>query len=71
MYKMEEIFEKIDEDTVRITTTLPPTVVERDKAELQTELDHAPDRLARIQEQLDEENASNERLINILAVFEK
>lgn len=68
---MEEIFEKIDEDTVRITTTLPPTVVERKKEELQTELDHASDRLAALQDRLDEENASNERLVNILLVFEE
>jgi hypothetical protein len=67
---MAETYKKIDDKTVEITTTVPPTVVERDKAELQTELDHIPDRLAELQEQIDEIDTSQTRLTSILKVFE-
>lgn len=62
---------KIDDQTVEITTTKNTvTVIERDKAELQTELDHIPDRKAEIQKQLDAVNERETELITILGVFE-
>lgn len=68
---MPETYKKIDDNTVEITTTTEAieTKVEHNKAEIETELAHAPDRLAKLQENLDEENASNTRLANILKVF--
>ncbi len=67
---MPEIYEKIDDNTVRITTTTEPTTEDRDRAELQTELDHIPDRLAELQEQVDAVNGHKDRLVEILKVFE-
>ena len=64
---------KIDDQTVQVTTTFEvpePTVVNYDRAELQTELDHIPDRKAEIQEQLDAVNEREVELIEILSVFD-
>lgn len=62
---------KIDDQTVEITTTTTTeTIVQYDRAELQTELDHIPDRKAAIQEQLDLVNEREAELIEILKVFE-
>ena len=68
---MAETYKKIDENTVEITTTIPEKVtkIERDRAELQTELDHLPDRLMELQKQMDSANKEKQRLINILDVF--
>lgn len=69
--KPDEIkIEFVNEKTCRITTTkLNIIIVERDRAELQTELDHIPDRKAEIQEQLDRVNERKAELIKILEVF--
>ena len=62
---------KIDDQTVEITTTTTTeTVIQYDRAELQTELDHIPDRKAEIQERLDMVNAREAELIEILKVFD-
>ncbi len=61
---------KIDDQTCEITTVMTSTdIVRRDKAELQTELDHIPDRLAELQRQIDEVNERKAELIEILKVF--
>ena len=69
---MAETYRKIDENTVEITTTTEPieTKVKRDKAELQTELDHIPDRLSEAQEQIDAVNERKDELVEILKVFD-
>ncbi len=61
---------KIDDQTCEITTTTTTeTVNQYDRAELQTELDHIPDRKTEIQKQLDKVNARGVELIEILKVF--
>lgn len=61
---------KIDDQTCEITTTTTTeTVIQRDRAELQTELDHIPDRKAEIQKRLDIVNEREAELIEILKVF--
>lgn len=69
---MSETYKKIDDNTVKVTETfdLPePMVTEYDKAELQTELDHIPDRKTEIQEQLDAVNERENELKEMLGVF--
>lgn len=62
---------KIDDQTCEITTTTTnETVVQYDKAVLQTELDHIPDRKADIQKQLDKVNEREAELIEILKIFD-
>lgn len=62
---------KIDDQTVEITTTTTTeTIFQYDRAELQTELDHIPDRLSELQKQIDEVNERKAELIEILKVFE-
>lgn len=66
---------KINDQTVEIaTTTTTETIVQYDRAELQTELDHIADRKTEIQKRYDEQlSAANKReveLIEILKVFE-
>ena len=65
----------VDEKTVEIVTTVSvtpaETVQEYDRAVLQTELDHMPDRIAEIQKQMDEAIARRDELIKILGVFDK
>lgn len=62
---------KIDKQTCKITTTTTTeTVIQYDRAELQTELDHIPGRKAEIQEQLNVINAREAELIEILKVFD-
>jgi len=58
---MSIIYKKIDDDTIEITTVTEPiiTKVNRDKAEIQTEFDHIPDKKAEIQKQLDALEAFN------------
>jgi len=66
-------YEKIDDNTVEATETfdLPePVVVEYNKAELQTELDHIPDRKAEAQEQFDAIIEREEELKDMLKVFD-
>lgn len=61
---------KINDQTCEITTTTTTeTVIQYDRAELQTELDHIPDRKAEIQKQLDVVNEREAELIEILKVF--
>jgi len=63
----------VDDNTVKVTTTLTttPAVRERqyDRAVLQTELDHMPDRKAGIQKQMDAANEREAELIKMLEVF--
>lgn len=69
---MAKTYGKIDDNTVEITTTFDtpePTIVNHDRAELQTELDHIPDRKAQAQENLDAVNEREQELIEILKVF--
>lgn len=67
---IEQTIVKIDDQTCEITTVTTITnVVQRDRAELQTELDHIPDRKAEIQKQLDVVNEREAELIEILKVF--
>ena len=65
----------VDEKTVEIVTTVAVTPAETvqkyDRAVLQTELDHLPDRIAEIQKQMDEAIARRDELVKILGVFEK
>ncbi len=69
---MSETYKKIDDNTVEITTTTEPveTKARQDKAELQTELDHIPDRLAELQKQVDAVNERKDELVEILKVFQ-
>lgn len=61
---------KIDDQTCEITTiTTTESVIRYDRAEVQTELDHIPDRKAEIQKQLDVVNEREAELIEILKVF--
>ena len=61
---------KIDDDTCEKTTIKTSTTVEQlDKAELQTELDHIPDRLTELQKQIDSVNERKTELTDTLAVF--
>lgn len=65
-------YKKIDDNTVEQTETfdLPePVVTEYDKAELQTELDHIPDRKAEAQEQFDAVREREKVLKEMLGVF--
>lgn len=66
-----QTFVKINENTVEITTTTTiERVIQYDRAVIQTELDHIPDRRAEAQAQLDKVDAREAELINILKVFE-
>lgn len=61
---------KINDQTCEITTTTTTEVIiQYDRAELQTELDHIPERKVEIQKQLDAVNAREAELIEILKVF--
>ena len=67
------LVEKVDERTGTITTTTTVTQavrqVEFDRAVLQTEQDHIPDRIATLQEQIDVLNERSAEIDSILAVF--
>jgi len=69
-----KVADYVDEQTVKVTTTITTAPaareIEYDRAVLQTELDHMPDRIAAIQEQMDEALARKAELILILGVFE-
>ncbi len=61
---------KIDNKTVRLTTTTTTIrVVERDRAVLQTEKDHIPDRIAEFQAQITALNRRSAEIDKILEVF--
>lgn len=69
---MPETYKKIDDNTIKVTETFnlqEPKVVEYDKAELQTELDHIPDRKAEIQEQHDAVCEREKELKDMLKVL--
>ena len=62
---------KIDDQTCEITTTTTTeTVVQYDRAVIQTELDHIPDRKAENLKQLHDIEEREAELIEILKVFE-
>jgi len=65
----------VDAKTVEIVTTVAVTPAETvqtfDRAVLQTELDHMPDRIAEIQKQMDEAISRRDELVKILGVFDK
>jgi hypothetical protein len=67
---MAKTYKKIDDETIEITIVPDSIVEERDRAELQTELDHIPDRKEEIQEQLDIVDKRESELITMLKVFE-
>lgn len=68
---MSETYRKINDRVLIVTTTSEPVIneVERDRAEIQTELDHIPDRLAELQKQIDEVNGRKDKLTRMLGVF--
>jgi len=67
---VEKSVKKLDDKTLEITTvTTSTSVVEFDKAVLQTELDHISDRRAEVQKQMDAIDAREAELIELLAVF--
>ena len=63
----------VDEQTLKITTTLTTTPAVREqkynRAVVQTELDHMPDRIASIQKDMDAALARKAELIKMLEVF--
>ena len=67
------VVERVDDQTGTITTTTTITQsvrqVEFDRAELQTELDHLPERIATLQDQIDKLNERSAEIDEILAVF--
>jgi len=70
---IEKTVKKLDEKTIEVTTTITTVntnTVKHDKAVLQTELDHIPDRKAIIQDRYDNDMAAtNEREAELLAAF--
>ena len=66
----EKSVKKIDDKTIEVTTvTTSTSVVEFDKAVLQTELDHIPDRRAELQKQMEDIDEREAELIELLANF--
>lgn len=68
---IDKVMKKLDKETLEVTTTT--TVVRRvvhDRAVLQTELDHIPDRRAEVMKQLDAINEREAELIAMLKVLE-
>lgn len=67
------VADKVDDQTVRITTTITTTPAassqDFDRAELQTELDHLPDRRAELQKQMDALDEREAELRAMLEVF--
>ncbi len=68
---MADTYKKIDDNTVEISTTTPEVTnaANHNKAVLQTELDHVPDRKDEIQIQFDAVVEREAELIEILEVF--
>ena len=68
-----KVADYVDEKTVKVTTTITTTPAARevdyDKAVLQTELDHIPDRRAALQKQMDAVDEREAELIKMLEVF--
>ena len=64
------VAEKIDDKTVKVTvTTTTIRVSEQDKAELQTEKDHIPEQIVKLNEQIDTLNERSAEIDKILSVF--
>lgn len=67
------VADKVDDQTVRVTTTITTTPaassVDFDRAVLQTELDHIPDRRAELQLQIDALDEREAELKAMLEVF--
>ena len=67
---VDVVLKKIDDKTLEIkTTTTTVRTVEHDKAVLQTELDHIPDRRAALQEQMDAVDEREAELMKMLEIF--
>ena len=67
---IEKTVKKLNDKTIEVTTVTTSTnVAEFDKAVLQTELDHIPDRRAELQKQLDAIDAREVELKELLAAF--
>ena len=67
---IEKSVKKLDDKTLEVTTTTTTVnTAKYDKAVLQTELDHIPDRRAKLQEQMDAIDAREAELIELLAEF--
>lgn len=68
---IDKVMKKIDDKTLEVTTTTTTVnKVLHDKAELQTELDHIPDRIATLQERIDDLNERAVELQDMLKVLE-
>ena len=67
---IDKEIKKIDDKTLELkTTTTTVNVQLHDKAELQTELDHIPDRRAALQEQMDALDEREAELMKMLEIF--
>ena len=67
---IEKTVKKLDAKTLEVTTTTTTVnAVKYDKAVLQTELDHIPDRRAELQKQMDAIDEREAELIELLANF--
>ena len=67
---IDKEIKKIDDKTLEVTTVTTTTNVQKfDKAVLQTELDHIPDRRAELQEQMDAVDEREAELITMLEIF--
>ena len=67
---VETSVKKLNDKTLEVTTTTTTVEkVELDRAVLQTELDHIPDRRAEVQKQMDAIDAREVELKDLLAAF--
>lgn len=65
---VDVVLKKLDDQTLEVkTTTTTVQTVEHDKAELQTELDHIPDRIATLNEQI---VSLNERAVELQTMID-
>lgn len=67
---MTKRYKKIDDETLEVTTTPEPIIERIGREELQTELDHIPDRKAENQKQLDSIDKREVVLKAILKIFD-
>ena len=68
---VDVVLKKLDDQTLEVkTTTTSISTVLHDKAELQTELDHIPDRISTLQEQIASLNERAVEIENMLKVLE-
>lgn len=65
---VDVVLKKLNEQTLEVkTTTTTVRTVEHDKAELQTELDHIPDRIATLNDQI---TTLNERAVELQVMLD-